>query len=145
MVGERGLLGGSNRIPRFANQPVQTRTDVRGVRETDNAKRLDGTNKSTGFLGRLSLGDGREATELSTSFNFDGKEVFMPILVPTLTDKEVEFVLSGKKISGVTQARIERKAQDHAFSRIEKGLSPFFNEGIDNRKDFPERKKFLMQ
>ena len=109
--------------------------------------RLDGTPKSTGFLGELFSRDatGRTATELSTSFHFDGKEVFMPLLVPTLTDSQVEALLSGKKLSKEMQRTINEKVQEHAFSRIRQGKSPFFNEGVDSREEFPVRKRFIMQ
>ena len=114
--------------------------------EFDNSMRLDNTKKGSGFLGRLFMrdGSGKEATELSTSFTFDGEEVFMPTIVPTLTDSEIEAILSGK-ISPEMQENIDNKVIDHAFLRRKQNKSPFFNDGIDDRKDFPERKRFQMQ
>lgn len=69
--------------------------------------------------------DGGVSTELSVSssdlVDKQGKEVLFPLLVPTLTKKEINSLLAGKKISDV----IFNKAINHARNRISKGLSPF--------------------
>jgi len=87
--------------------------------------RLDGTKKGPGFLGRLDRPDGGYSTELSIGVEFDGKEVQIPSLVPTLTPGEIELLLSGGEIT----PEIINKAIQHARDRMSKGLSPFYEEG----------------
>lgn len=84
-------------------------------------KREDGTDKGEGFLGKLKNSDGRISTELSVSYEIEGKEILMPSLVPTLTQKEVKHLLDNKP---PTKA-MEDKIIDHAMKRIEAGKSPF--------------------
>ena len=83
--------------------------------------REDGTPKGSGWLGELKRPDGMVSTELSATVKIDGKEVLIPLLVPTLTKKEVDQLLSG---SGYTDATIH-KAIEFAKQRIAQGLSPF--------------------
>ena len=91
--------------------------------------RADGTQKGTGFLGELPMGDGsgNVATEMSIGVEFDGKEVQIPTLVPTLNEEQRQFIIGG----GDPRERedIVRVAEDHAKERIGSGLSPFANDG----------------
>ena len=89
-------------------------------------KRLDGTNKNKGFFGLLPRPDGRVSTELSIGVDFDGKEVLIPSLVPTLNKAEVEELLS---TDGVPPKDIQRKAAKYAKERISQGKSPFWQSG----------------
>ena len=61
--------------------------------------REDNTLKGLGWLGSLPMQDnsGRTATELSIVMNLGGKEVLMPSLVPTLSQNEINHLLSGGK------------------------------------------------
>lgn len=84
--------------------------------------RTDGTEKGEGFFGMLPSKDkkypaGTVSSELSVTI--DGK--LMPLLVPTLTRKEIDSLLEG---GPVTDA-IRDKAYAHGMDRIAKGLSPF--------------------
>ena len=90
-------------------------------------KRHDGTNKGTGWLGELTMTDGsdRTMTEFSVGVTIKGKETEIPSVVPTLTKKELDHLLSGGKVT----KDIEKKAFKHAMKRIEQGLSPFKNDG----------------
>lgn len=83
--------------------------------------RTDGTPKGTGYFGELQRPDGKVSTELSLGVNFDGKDVLIPALVPTLTKSEVDYLLSGKQ---PTKAIID-KAVAHARQRLTAGKSPF--------------------
>ncbi len=91
--------------------------------------REDGTQKGNGFLGVLKRPDGKVSTELSIGVEFDGKERLIPSLVPTLTEKEIKYLLSGGK---PTKAIIQ-KAVRHARKRMAEGKSPFLelNEEIN--------------
>ena len=89
-------------------------------------KRADGTEKGKGYFGELPTSDGKGySTEISIGVEFDGKETEIPLLVPTLDQAEIEYLLSGNKPS----EEITQKAVDHAKTRISKGLSPFAQDG----------------
>jgi len=60
-------------------------------------------------------------TELSVGVNLDGKEREIPTIVPTLTDKEIEYLTNG----GEPTKEIIDKAVDHARQRIKSNKSPF--------------------
>lgn len=90
-------------------------------------KRIDGTNKGTGFLGELKMrdGSGNIMTEFSAGFEFDGNEVEMPLIVPTLSQEEVDYLLDGNKPTDA----IYDKAYEHGVERLKKRQSPFANDG----------------
>lgn len=87
--------------------------------------RVDGTPKGKGYFGELQRPDGSISTEISIGVNIDGKETEIPSLVPTLTDDEKKYLLSGEK---PTPAIIE-KAVKFAHERIKSGKSPFAGNG----------------
>lgn len=87
--------------------------------------REDGTLKGPGWLGSLPMKDGRTATEMSIGVRINGKETLIPVLVPGLTKREIDHLLSGNKPTDA----ILRKAVFHARQRIRKGKSPF-KEGV---------------
>jgi len=103
--------------------------------------RLDGTPKGTGYFGRLKMTDGSGgwATELSlTDSSGLGKVAkarseLYPMLVPTLTSMEINYLLSGKE---PTEAII-RKAREWRDQRVENGLSPFAQ--LNERYPLPSR------
>jgi hypothetical protein len=97
--------------------------------------RADGTKKGPGFLGALKRPDGKVSTELSIGVEIDGKETEIPTLVPTLTKKEINHLLGGKKPTDV----IVNKAIKHAKKRIAQGKSPFFEEGEKETSDMTEQ------
>jgi len=86
-------------------------------------ERLDGTFKGNGYFGpqKMTDGSGTVATEISIGVEFDGVETLIPTMVPTLTRKELDFLLGG----GRPTDQIVKKAVEFARQRIEKGLSPF--------------------
>jgi len=83
--------------------------------------RTDGTPKGTGFLGELQRPDGKVSTELSIGVVFDGKEMEIPTLIPTLEEEEVKYLLDG----GKSTPEIVQKAIEHAKSRMGTGKNPF--------------------
>ena len=91
----------------------------------DFGPRPDGTPKGPGFMGTMQRPDNKVSTELSIGVNIGGKEVQIPMLVPTLTPEEVKYLLGGGKPTDA----IVGKAVEHAKSRMAQGQSPFAQEG----------------
>jgi hypothetical protein len=81
----------------------------------------DARNKGKGYFGELKRPDGAVSTELSSSEVVDGKAIEYPLIVPTLTQQEIQLLLSG----GQPTPEIYEKARRHAFERMKRGLSPF--------------------
>ncbi len=77
--------------------------------------------KYTGWKGPLKDVDGNTVTELSIGVNINGKEVEIPLIVPSLSEKETTRLLSKKKPTDA----ILKKAYDHAITRMKLGKSPF--------------------
>lgn len=86
--------------------------------------RVDGTRKGNGFLGVLKRPDGGVSTEISIGVQFDGKEVEIPSMVPTLTKDEVNTLLALKDGQPMPDAIVD-KAVAHAKKRLAAGKSPF--------------------
>ena len=123
-VGSRGAPT-ANAFKR-ARKTARKRTQMNGLLSNnfDYGNRPDGTAKGTGFFGLLNRPDGTDSTELSIGVEMDGKETLIPAIVPTLTQDELNTVLT----SGVTP-QIVRKAADYARERISNGLNPFWQQG----------------
>ena len=98
--------------------------------------RSDGTEKGTGFRGahKMTDGSGRVVTDMTVEGGLiiNDRNVEYPMLVPTLTDAEVEIIMRGGDIPDSIRA----KAIDHARMRIEGGMSPFFNHAPDLQQNF---------
>lgn len=92
-------------------------------------KRQDGSEKGSGFLGAMKRGDGGISTEISIGANIKGKETDVPLMVPTLTSKELKYLLDtpvkSKGFMKNMPEAIIQKAVDHANMRINMGKSPF--------------------
>lgn len=95
----------------------------------DYGKRNDGTQKGSGYFGELPLKGGGIATEYSIGVNIKGKEVDIPTLVPSLSEKEkkkmLEDIIPNKK---KIPDEILKKAVAYAQIRMSQGLSPFKEE-----------------
>ena len=91
----------------------------------DYGKRPDGTSKGNGYFGPLKMQDGSNnvATEMSIGVNFDGKEVQIPSIVPTLNEEQKQYLLKGG--SPNDRPDIIQAAVDHAKDRLSKGASPY--------------------
>lgn len=90
-------------------------------------QRADGTNKGRGYYGEIKNPDGSVSTEVSVGVNIDGKEMEIPLLVPGLSQKEIETVTSSKNAADIPEAIID-KAIAHAEKRLKDGKSPFADE-----------------
>jgi hypothetical protein len=91
--------------------------------------RPDGSPKGDGFLGVLKRPDGNVSTEISIGVQIGGKETEIPTLVPSLSQKEIDHMLSGGDLKGEIGQSIVRKAVEHAKQRIAQGKSPFAQKG----------------
>ena len=83
--------------------------------------RTDKTQKGRGYFGELKRPDGKISTELAIGVTFDGKEMEIPSLVPTLDKAEIDYLLDGNKPT----AGIVQKAVAHAKTRMASGKNPF--------------------
>ena len=91
-------------------------------------KREDGTPKGVGWLGMVPRKDGKGvSTELSMGITLDGEEVLIPLMVPTLTQQELEYLVNETTGIHDVPETIKRKAMDHGLMQIRKGQSPFFD------------------
>jgi len=93
-------------------------------------RRLDGTVKSErGFLGPIRNNvSGKTMTEVSIG-QPGSEEGFYPLLVPTLTPEEVETIANMDLERERPPFSIIKKARAHALERIDRGLSPFYQDG----------------
>jgi len=92
-------------------------------------KRQDKSEKGMGYLGPMKRADGGISTEISIGTSIGGKEVDVPLMVPTLEAKELKYLLDtpvGSKsfMSNMPQTIIQ-KAVEHANMRMKMGKSPF--------------------
>ena len=77
--------------------------------------------KGAGFFGPLLDSNNKVATEISEDGIINGKKVSYPLLVPSLTQEERQWLLDGKE---PTEA-IRVKAVQNAQQRMLEGKSPF--------------------
>ena len=77
--------------------------------------------KGLGYFGRVPTKGGRTMTELSATFDMDGQQVALPLIVPTLSPDEVKLLQDG----GEPTENIYRKAFEFAQSRRKQGRDPF--------------------
>lgn len=97
--------------------------------------RSDGTKKGKGFYGNLPNKNGNISSELSISSSDveEGKEVLIPTLIPGLSRKEIDYLLSNKynpqSRVGIDNI-ISRKAIDFARKRKQQGF-PYFAHEIE--------------
>ena len=91
--------------------------------------RQDGTQKGQGYFGELKRPDANISTELSIGVEFDGEEVEIPLLVPTLTRREIDSLLKGSEPT----KQMVHKAVKHAKRRMKQGKSPFATEEEEPR------------
>ena len=106
----------------------------------DYGKRTDGSAKGKGFFGELKRPSGGVSTEISIGVGLNGKETNIPLIVPTLTRSELNYLLkadpNSKTFFDKMPPAIIEKAVDHAAMRIENGKSPFA--GPDEIMKVPE-------
>lgn len=113
-------LSGSN-TERVADEFYNQYEPIKGLSKLNFGKREDGSDKGNGFLGVLQRPDGGVSTELSIGVNIDGKDMDIPMLVPSLTKKETDHLLN----DGEPTDAIVNKAVAHAKQRLKQGKSVF--------------------
>lgn len=95
----------------------------------DYGNRADGTKKGSGFFGEIKRPDGNVMTEISIGVGLNGKETQVPLIVPTLTKQEMDYLLKNdpkaKNFMSKMPPTIIDKAVEHAVGRINAGRSPF--------------------
>jgi len=95
----------------------------------DYGKRPDGTEKGRGWMGEIKRPDGNVMTEISIGVGINGKEELIPLIVPTLTKKEINWLKNNDPESEGFMDKMPKgiieKAVDHAAGRIKEGKSPF--------------------
>ena len=98
--------------------------------------REDGTQKGFGYFGEIPTTDGSDNImgELGSEMTYKGKNVHFPLLVPTLTRKEIDHLATGKKVP----EEIWKKAMDHAIMRIGQGKDPFAHKEEEGKTPIPE-------
>lgn len=118
-----GGIVGQNDDDVFAGAVPQGERTMSATPDNGYGTRPNGTNKGKGFLGELKMkdGSGKVATEMTVGVNFDGKERDIPLIVPDLSGKELDHLLSGKQ---PTRSIID-KAVGHARRRLDQGMSPY--------------------
>ena len=85
--------------------------------------------KGTGWLGPIKAKSGKISTEISMGTSIGGKEVEIPLMVPTLDSKEIKYLLNtpieSKNFMNKMPSTIIQKAIEHANMRMKQGKSPF--------------------
>jgi hypothetical protein len=85
--------------------------------------------KGMGYFGQLKRFDGGISTEISVGVGINGKETEIPLIVPSLTKKELDYLLNtpvkSKKFFDDMPPEILQKAIAHAKMRIDQDKSPF--------------------
>jgi hypothetical protein len=79
--------------------------------------------KYTGWQGIHINKEGKKVTEHSMGFGMNGKEVEIPMIVPSTTKEEIDIILK----KGQPTSIMIKKAIAHAEKRIAEGKSPFKN------------------
>lgn len=101
-------------------------------------RRPDGTAKGEGYLGLLKRPDGRVSTEISASFDEVNNKKDIPLIVPTLTKKELDIILSLDEQSDDFFDKLPRsiieKAVAHANKRIKEGKPVFATKEEEPKK-----------
>lgn len=102
-----------------------------------NGMRTDGTTKGDGWFGRVDLGGGKFATEISITTEIAGVSVDIPLLNPLCTKKEVDVLVRLEKVGKDRLSKedkkalegIYEKAHEWAKQRWRKRLSPYIMKG----------------
>lgn len=109
-----GMIAGRPKIPKQKRIPLPEEI------------RADGTMKGPGYFGKIIRPDKDISTELSIgTTDINGKEMEIPLIVPTLTQDEIKYLMANNKPTPAIVA----KAISHAKMRFAQGKSPFAIEG----------------
>ncbi len=138
---ERGFIRGQDTAPQVPTGDAGTAAAAPNVSDlvapsgsanTDASqwdKRADGSQKGSGFLGLLRRPDGGVSSEISVGVDMGGKEMEIPLMVPTLTRPEVETLLKADPKSADFWQSVPQSIKDKAIAfakqRVAAGKSPF--------------------
>ncbi len=107
----------------------------------DYGNRIDGSKKGKGYFGEIKRPDGSVMTEVSIGVGINGKETQIPLIVPTLTKQEMDYLrrsnINSPRFMSKMPPSIIDKAVDHAVGRMQEGKSPFASEE-DQRMEAPK-------
>ena len=93
-----------------------------GMRNLEQGQDISqGTVKGKGYFGEVPMNQGGAMTEFSSAYEQDGKLVSNPLVVPTLTKQELNWLKAGLDPT----PQIIKKAQDYAQKRMGSGQSTF--------------------
>jgi hypothetical protein len=100
----------------------------------DYGYRRDGSPKGPGWLGEIALPKGGVATEYTVGTEIGGKKMDIPMLIPGLSKKELQDLISVIDSGSDIPDTLFQKAKAHAVSKVEQGESVFYKEPsiIDN-------------
>lgn len=95
----------------------------------DYGMRPDKTAKGKGYFGEIKRPDGNVMTEITVGVGLDGKQVDIPLIVPTLNKSELNYLMRNNPKSNTFMEKmppsIMDKAVDHAVMRMKEGKSPY--------------------
>jgi len=104
------------------DQGVNRKPELSGVRYLEEGQKLtDSTFKGKGYFGEIPTMDGSVMTEYSSAFDYGGKPISYPLIVPTLTADELNLL----RLTGEVTPEIDKKAQQFALERLAQGKNPF--------------------
>jgi hypothetical protein len=93
-----------------------------GMRNLEQGQDISqGTVKGKGYFGEVPMDQGGAMTEFSSAYGQDGNLVSNPLVVPTLTKQELDWLKAGLDPT----PQIIKKAQDYAQKRMGAGQSTF--------------------
>jgi hypothetical protein len=81
--------------------------------------------KQRGWLGEIKTSVGDTMTEYSRTTNVDGRSIHYPLIVPTLSEDEVQYLQTYDPKNKMLDS-IEKKAFEFATKRFKAGKSPFW-------------------
>ncbi len=95
----------------------------------DYGMRPDKTPKGAGYFGEIKRPDGKVMTEITVGVGIEGKEVNIPLIVPTLNKNELNYLMRNNPKSKMFMEKmppsIMDKAVDHAVMRMKEDKSPY--------------------
>ena len=93
-----------------------------GMRNLETGQDISqGTVKGKGYFGEVPMDQGGAMTEFSSAYGQDNNLVSNPLIVPTLTKQELDWLKAGLDPT----PQIIKKAQDYAQKRMGAGQSTF--------------------
>jgi hypothetical protein len=121
---KNSLTNGGLDTSKYALQPNNPAANPTGW-----DKRADGSSKGNGFLGLLQRPDGGVSSEISIGIDINGKEREIPTMVPTLSQDQLDWLMTHDVAHEQIPRPIVQKAVDFARGRLAAGKDPFAGPG----------------